>query len=59
MVKWQDHKNLNPVPHILAKKMENVKSQRGAKNAAQYGTTHQSPLELTKILVINASVPQA
>lgn len=42
----------------LAKEMENVKSQRGAKNAAQYGTAHQNPPELTKTLVINASAAQ-
>lgn len=35
-----------------------MKSQRGAKSAAQYGTAHQNPIEPTKTLVINASAAQ-
>lgn len=42
----------------LAKEMETAKSQRGAKSAAQYGTAHQNPLEVTKALVINAFAAQ-
>lgn len=39
---------------ILAKEMKTVKSQRGAKSAAQYGTAHQNPLGV----MINASAAQ-
>lgn len=35
-----------------------MKSQRGAKRAAQYGTAHQNALELMKTLVINAFAAQ-
>lgn len=54
MAEWQDSKLLI-LCLTLAKALENVKSQRGAKSAAQYGKTHQNPLGLMKILVINAS----
>lgn len=57
IVKWQDNKLLI-LRLKLAKEMENVKSRRGAKSAAQYGTAHQNPLELLKTLVINASAAQ-
>lgn len=47
LAEWQDSKLLIPCV-TLAKEMESVKSQRGAKSAARYGTTHQNPLELMK-----------
>ena len=47
MAKWQDNKLLILCLRMV-KEMETVKSQRGAKRAAQYGTAHQSALELMK-----------
>lgn len=42
MAKWQDNKLLILCIRLV-KEMETVKSQRGAKNTAQYGTAHQIP----------------
>lgn len=49
MAKWQDNKLLILCVRLV-KEMETVKSQRGAKNTAQYGTAHQIPFELMKTL---------
>lgn len=49
MAKWQDNKLLILCVRLV-KEMEIVKSQRGAKNTAQYGTAHQIPFELMKTL---------
>lgn len=49
MAKWQDDKLLILCVRLV-KEMETVKSQRGAKNTAQYGTAHQIPFELMKTL---------
>lgn len=42
MAKWQDNKLLILCVRLV-KEMETVKSQRGAKNTARYGTAHQIP----------------
>ena len=57
MAKWQDDKLLILCLRVV-KEMETVKSQRGAKSAAQCGTGHQNALEVTKTPVINASAAQ-
>lgn len=49
MAEWQDNKLLILCVRLV-KEMETVKSQRGAKNTAQYGTAHQIPFELMKTL---------
>lgn len=44
--------------HGCQHEIESIKSQRGAWNAAQYGTVLQNPLQLTTLRIIHASAAQ-
>lgn len=57
--RWLNGRTTNLILCLrIVKETETVKSQRGAKSAAQYGTAHQNAFEVTETPVISASAAQ-